>query len=117
MYWSNTVEFNEDGIVECCHCDGRKIIPMQVHGLAEVCPKCKGSGGRDWVENVMGRATENYSMRENVAYRNIQNLMYLIREEAMKIGRYVVVDIQDKTEEYENRQLMSYPHKITTMKY
>jgi len=87
------VDFNADGIIECRHCDGQRIIPMRSHGLAEICPACKGTGGRDWIDHAMGRTTDNQQMCYNIASKNIHLLTQMIRDEAMKVGRYVMVDI------------------------
>ena len=93
------MDFNEDGIIECRHCEGRRIIPMQVHGLAEICPSCKGTGGRDWIDHAMGRTSDNYNMQHNITFRNIQMLVHMIREEAMKVGMCVFVDLKEQPQQ------------------
>ena len=44
----------EDRVV-CNKCDGvGEVIPRDSHFGTDVCPKCKGKGSLDWIENIMG---------------------------------------------------------------
>jgi DnaJ-class molecular chaperone len=45
----------EEGRFECPKCLGvGEVIPKQGHFGLNVCPKCKGKGNLDWIENIMG---------------------------------------------------------------
>ena len=50
------------GEMICSRCDGQGEI---LHGKIEladyICPKCKGKGIVDWVENIMGRRCRSIS--------------------------------------------------------
>jgi hypothetical protein len=44
---------NKTGIYSCNLCDGKGRVPVPQNDVT--CPKCKGTGKLDWVENVVGK--------------------------------------------------------------
>ncbi len=46
---------SEIGEEECSKCLGvGEVLPEKEHFGVDVCPKCKGKGTLDWIENVVG---------------------------------------------------------------
>ena len=78
---------DDDGYVDCPDCRGGKILKVGDVGLIKVCDRCKGNGRRDWVSHITGglpKSNENIFI--TVTQQNVQVLMMLLREEAMKLG-------------------------------
>ena len=94
--------FDDDGYCHCPECDGQKVIPMRLKmPLLEVCPRCKGGGTFDWVEYTMGRIKKERMQTEYyVIQRNIQTLMQMIKEEGMKAGQHISVEIRTEPMSY-----------------
>ena len=95
--------FDDDGYCNCPECEGQKMIHMRIkHPLLEVCPRCKGAGSYDWVEYTMGRIKkDSESTRYYVAQRNIHTLMQMIKEEGMKIGQQINIELRTKPIRYD----------------
>ena len=94
------MRFNDKGIVECSECKGQRIVPSKEYpgAIMEVCTKCKGTGGQDWVEYAMGNNAEgNDALQYHVSYENIHRLMDLIREEGMKMNQEIIVTIKQNS--------------------
>lgn len=93
------MNFNDEGFVECELCKGKRVIPSQQYPdtLMQVCPKCGGRGGFDWVDYVMGRPEEHLKkLAYDVAYENMHRLISMIKEESMKIGHHATITIEQK---------------------
>ncbi len=93
------MHFNDKGIIECKECRGRRIVPSKEHPgtIMEICPKCNGNGGQDWIDHAMGkRADEKRSLQYHISHENIHRLMHLIREEGMKLDQIITVSIQQE---------------------
>jgi len=47
---------NEEGKIDCPKClgVGEVLIRTKEHLRVILCPKCKGKGTLDWIENIMG---------------------------------------------------------------
>jgi len=43
----------KEGEIKCPDCDGDGEV-MGDYPFSETCPKCKGKGTLDWIENIMG---------------------------------------------------------------
>ena len=93
------MNFNDKGIIECSECKGRRVVPSKEYPgiIMEVCPKCKGSGGRDWVDHAMGKCDdEKRSLQHHISHENILRLTHLIKEEGMKLDQIITVGIQQE---------------------
>jgi len=103
--------FDDDGYCRCPECKGQKVIPMRLKmPLLEVCPNCKGGGSFDWVEYTMGRIKKESTQTEYyVVQRNIHTLIQMIKEEGMKVGKHISVEIRSEP--------MSYGFSPFTKKY
>lgn len=90
------MHFNDKGIIECSECHGNRIVPSKEYpgAIMEICPKCKGQGGQDWIDYAMGKQSNLDSLQHHISRENIHKLMYLIREEGMKINQMITVNIQ-----------------------
>ena len=90
------MRFSDDGYSDCQTCDGNRVIRYTGRlDLIEVCPECKGHGRFDWIEVAMKRPKkEDAHLEVHIAQRNIQILMRMIQDEAMKCGQRVHVDIK-----------------------
>lgn len=44
----------EEGKIDCPKCLGVGEVLKEDHFGVKICPKCKGKGTLDWIENIMG---------------------------------------------------------------
>lgn len=90
------MNFRDDGLTECKICDGNRIIrSREPTDLIQICPECQGHGFFDWVEVAMKRKKyQEANLEFQVAQRNIYTLMNMIKNEAMKCGQIVSVEIK-----------------------
>ena len=45
----------KDGEEICNKCDGKRALETTDPEILRQCPKCRGRGIVDWIENIMGR--------------------------------------------------------------
>lgn len=103
---------NDKGIYVCDCCQGENRIIRTIE-LYEVCPKCNGDGSKDWIENSMGRKGKEYNknLQYQISQQNIVELEGAIREEGLKMGHSVSVEvkfIERLREDYYNDLARSY---------
>jgi hypothetical protein len=79
----------------CRECQGRQIIPYRPRGLSELCPVCRGHGGRDWIDNARDQyPPRNDKLEQKIMYANIQRLQQMIQEEGLKVGLTLRVTVE-----------------------
>jgi hypothetical protein len=105
------MDSNKKAWHDCETCRGVKVIPSKICGdLYDVCPECHGAGGRDWVQNAMGRYDDiDPNLRGTVVYSNIQRLIQMIYEEGRKIGMDISVDVKSNPGGYHDRMYTISP--------
>ena len=49
----------------CSKCKGKKIIVYENNEIISYtsCDKCKGSGKVNWIENILGKSSDNYNYK------------------------------------------------------
>lgn len=80
----------------CGICHGNKVVKAKHYHVLQVCPKCNGLGHIDWVSYAMAQNTKehNRELIHDVAWQNINNMIYALREQYYMMG--LEVDIQVK---------------------
>jgi len=74
-------ELNE-GEKHCEICSGVGIL--KEYSTANFCPKCKGTGKLDWIENIVGKENKNPSALDNVNVRHLVNYVQKEIENSVK---------------------------------
>jgi len=90
------MDYDKEAWHTCRECQGRQIVPYRPrHGLSELCPSCKGHGGRDWVDNARDQyPPRNDTLEQNIIYSNIQRLQQMIQDEGQKVGIVLEVTVR-----------------------
>lgn len=89
------MDFDNNGNIKCDYCRGDKIILKSV-SIHEVCPRCNGAGGEDWIIHAMGRKPNATHITHDVVQRNIFKMIQLIKEEGLKLGINMIVTIEQE---------------------
>lgn len=70
----------EKGEIVCDECDGVGLISPDVHTISYIykidCPKCKGSGKLDWIENLVGKTEKTYIEFDSLSSTNTNGINY-----------------------------------------
>jgi uncharacterized protein YuzB (UPF0349 family) len=91
-------ELNE-GERHCDICSGVGIL--KEYSAVNFCPKCKGTGKLDWIENILGKQNKNPSALDNINVRHLVNYVQKEIENSVK-------DLQFELNDDKNMKIVEY---------